>query len=118
MKNVWKFAKIVILTGCLVLLGLNAAAQGLEKMSPDISHGFLEFSFHNQTITVTALGKEYHFDAGGTMNMMSNIKNQAYRSADQCIQAIVFWGKKYYPNWKEKYQELIFIIQKKANFNY
>jgi len=117
-KTVWKFAKIVILTGCLVFLGLNAAAQGLEKMSPDISHGFLEFSENNQIITVTALGRDYHFDAGGTLNTISNLKNQTQQCADKFIQAIVFWGKKYFPDFAEKYRQLILITQEKVNFSY
>lgn len=114
MKNVWRFAKIVIFTGCLVFLGLNAAAQGLEKMSPDISHGFLEFTSNNQVITVTALGREYHFDARGTLDTISYLKNRADQSTIQCKRSVVFWGNmlldrggEYFTYWGEKYRELI-----------
>lgn len=124
MKNIMKFAKIVILIGCLVFLGLNAAAQGLEKMSPDISRGFFECTLDNQIVTVTALGSEYHFDARDTLDTLSDLKYQAQKSADQCKQSVAFWGnmlvergKKYLPLWEEKYRELIFI-QEKVKYSY
>lgn len=98
----WKFVRALILVGFLVLLGLNAAAQGLGKMSPDVSPSFLELSINNQTITTTVIGETYFFDAGGILNKLGYFKNQAVQLTDQCQRNTVFWIKIIIGAW-EKY---------------
>jgi hypothetical protein len=100
----FRFAKVVILVGCLVVLGLNTAAQGLEKMSPNISHGFLELSLNNQIIKVTALGREYNFDARDTLNTIGDIRNRVERSGEHWKQR----GSAYLRFWEERFQEILF----------
>jgi len=91
-KTYFKFAKVLILVGCLVVLGLNAAAQGLEKMSPDISHEFLTFSSNNQVLKVTALGREYYYDARGALNTLVYVKNKAALWGERWKDRSIFWG--------------------------
>lgn len=100
-----------------MFLGLNTAAQGLQKMSPNISQGFFGFASNNQVWTVTALGKEYQWDAGETLAALNYFKDQAGTSADQAAKSLAFWsdlliekGKIYLPYWEEKFRQL-FVSQ-------
>lgn len=103
MKNTWKFARIIILTGCLVFLGINAAAHGLEKMSPTISCDFFELNFNDEIVTVTALGRDYQFDAGKTIDRFSYLKHFLTSWGNMLLER----GKEYLPYWQEQYRKLI-----------
>ncbi|HHT62833.1 MAG: hypothetical protein ACOX4H_11520 [Bacillota bacterium] len=74
MKINWKFARVVILVALLVILGLNTAAQGLGKMSPEIPHEFVKFSIDNTFLKVTLLGREYGIDTRAILNSLNYLK--------------------------------------------
>ena len=92
MKAKLRWVTAVILVGCLVVLGLHTAAQGLEKMSPEISSGFFKISAENQLVTVTALGREYCFDTGSAVSKMELIMTKGEDLGKRWKEQSVFWG--------------------------
>jgi hypothetical protein len=113
MKVDLRCVKVVILVGCLVVLGLHTAAQGLEKMSPDISSGFFKISSENRLVTVTALGREYYFDAGNAVCKMELLMAKGEDLGKRWKQQSVFWGnlvleksRAFFPRLEEWFQFL------------
>ncbi|ATW25359.1 hypothetical protein [Candidatus Formimonas warabiya] len=63
------YAKILCLTGCLVFLGLNAAAQGLQKMAPGFPQHVFAVTMEENIWSVTAIGTQYQWDVSGMKDL-------------------------------------------------
>ncbi|MCR6544950.1 hypothetical protein [Dehalobacterium formicoaceticum] len=106
MKSGSKFAKVLIITGCFVFLGLNMAAQGVEKMSPEISQVIFRLTTENQIVHVSALGREYQWDSGIALSRIQMIKDQGRELYFQAKKIVFFWGKKLLNTGHNDYLEL------------
>ncbi len=86
MKAFLDCLKVYFFIGCLVLLGLHVAAQGLEKISPEIPHRVFSFSAKNDVCTVVFLEREYSWNARETIKAAYLGKTKAKEAIDHVTQ--------------------------------
>jgi len=87
-RDVLSYIKACLIAGIIMVIGLNTAAQGLQRMAPDMSEKIIECRVNNNVLILKALGKSFICDMQKGRGIFDGLKA---RAMDHALKALSFF---------------------------